>query len=73
MCFHYFNGCKMKTDIYKNEMQNVLRGQKNLTIVEASVEDLLLDDSSSHVRGITTGAGDVGDSVGVCVFILYVI
>ena len=53
----------MITDIYKREMQSILQQQQHLTIVEASVEDLLLlhegpESQSQGVRGITTGAGE---------------
>ncbi len=44
-------------DLYKMEMQKLLFSYPNLSIVEASAEDLLLDDSSSKVRGILTKDG----------------
>lgn len=44
-------------DLYKAEMQRLLKSYTNLRIVEASAEDLLLDDSSQKVRGITTKDG----------------
>ncbi len=44
-------------DLYKAEMQKELASYPNLRIVEASVEDLLLDDASTAVRGIVTKEG----------------
>lgn len=56
-------------DLYKSEMQTLLKSYPNLSILEASVEDLLLDYTSSSVliagkerpaasiKGITTDTG----------------
>lgn len=52
-------------DIYKSEMQSLLRSYPNLSILEASVEDLILDNYSdggqekptATVKGIVTGEG----------------
>jgi tRNA uridine 5-carboxymethylaminomethyl modification enzyme len=50
-------------DLYKAEMQSLLSTYPNLSVLEASVEDLLLDcnnDSKTNaVRGISTSKGDV--------------
>jgi tRNA uridine 5-carboxymethylaminomethyl modification enzyme len=47
-------------DLYKFEMQTLLSKYPNLFVVEASVEDLLLESSSGNhvVRGIKTMVGD---------------
>ncbi len=45
-------------DLYKMEMQKLLASYENLQIIEASAEDLLLDESSSKVRGILTKDGE---------------
>lgn len=55
-------------DLYKLEMQSLLSTYPNLFVVEASVEDLLLEkqgDGSHIVKGITTQGGDriLSDSV----------
>lgn len=39
-------------DLYKQEMQNLLNSYPNLQIIEASVEDLLIDESSSSIPKI---------------------
>lgn len=44
-------------DLYKSEMQNLLENYANLEILEASVEDLLLDESQTQIRGIKTQSG----------------
>lgn len=44
-------------DLYKLEMQSLLFNYPNLRIVEASVEDLVLDSSSSIIEGIITQSG----------------
>jgi ribulose 1,5-bisphosphate synthetase/thiazole synthase len=44
-------------DLYKREMQLVLSQIPNLHIVEASVEDLLLDENDQSVLGILTSDG----------------
>ena len=44
-------------DLYKMEMQKMLLNYKNLQIVEASVDDLILDSTSSQVEGIRTDKG----------------
>ena len=44
-------------DLYKEEMQSVLKNYKNLHIIEASAEDLLLDENDSQVKGILTEKG----------------
>jgi tRNA uridine 5-carboxymethylaminomethyl modification enzyme len=44
-------------DIYKVEMQKYLNDMPNLRIVEASVEDIILSDNESIVRGIMTSDG----------------
>lgn len=44
-------------DLYKAEMKEILENYPNLRIVEASVEDLLLDPSSSRVEGLKTQDG----------------
>lgn len=45
-------------DLYKKEMQEMLATFPNLKIVEASAEDLLIDDVSNCVKGIITKEGD---------------
>lgn len=45
-------------DLYKKEMQALLSHTPNLTILEASVEDLLLSDDMDEVRGIVTNTGE---------------
>lgn len=44
-------------DLYKMEMQKLLATYPNLSILEASVEDLLLDDNMQSVAGIKTQDG----------------
>mmetsp|Transcript_6344 Transcript_6344/g.9564 ORF Transcript_6344/g.9564 Transcript_6344/m.9564 type:complete len:679 (+) Transcript_6344:139-2175(+) len=44
-------------DLYKAEMQHVLGNMPRLRIVEASVEDVILNDSDSAVKGILTSDG----------------
>lgn len=44
-------------DLYKMEMQNILSNYPNLSILEASVEDLLLNDEMNCVKGIITKEG----------------
>lgn len=44
-------------DLYKYEMQQVLATYPNLYIVEASVEDLILNESSDEIEGILTKEG----------------
>lgn len=44
-------------DLYKMEMQTLLSTIPSLHIVEASVEDLLLDENDQEVRGILTSDG----------------
>eukprot|EP01038_Epipyxis_sp_PR26KG_P010098 gene10098-13574_t len=44
-------------DLYKVEMQKMLKEYPNLTIVEASVEDLLLCSGSDRVEGVITKEG----------------
>lgn len=39
-------------------MQNLLKTLPNLQIVEASVEDILLDDSDTMIRGVLTSDGN---------------
>ena len=45
-------------DLYKMEMQELLKNYKNLEIVEASVDDLLLNGSSNVLEGIKTKEGN---------------
>ena len=44
-------------DLYKSEMQRLLMAYPNLVIVEATVEDLILNDSLDEIRGITAKDG----------------
>ena len=44
-------------DLYKTEMQNLLSSYPNLSIMEASVEDLILDQKDSVVKGVATQDG----------------
>lgn len=44
-------------DLYKKEMQQLLFNYPNLSIVEASVEDLVIDDENVKIEGVlTTGS-----------------
>ena len=42
--------------LYRQAMQQALSGQENLTLVEAAVEDLMVD-AGGRCRGVVTGAG----------------
>jgi len=42
--------------LYRQAMQSALAAQPNLTLVEAAVEDLILDEAG-HCRGVVTAAG----------------
>ena len=44
-------------DLYKYEMQRVLKSYQNLSILEASVDDILLDESDKFVQGVLTEKG----------------
>jgi tRNA uridine 5-carboxymethylaminomethyl modification enzyme len=44
-------------DLYKKEMQEMLLNYPNLRIVEASVEDIIMDEIAQKVKGITTKDG----------------
>jgi tRNA uridine 5-carboxymethylaminomethyl modification enzyme len=44
-------------DLYKDEMQQLLKSYPNLSIVEASAEDLLVSKDSSFVEGVKTQDG----------------
>ena len=44
-------------DLYKYEMQRVLKSYPNLSILEASVDDILLDESDKFVQGVLTEKG----------------
>jgi len=44
-------------DLYKSEMQKLLMDYPNLVIVEATVEDLILNDRLDEIRGITAKDG----------------
>jgi ribulose 1,5-bisphosphate synthetase/thiazole synthase len=46
-------------DLYKSEMQRLLMAYPNLVIVEATVEDLILNDSLDEIRGITAKDGTI--------------
>ena len=48
-------------ELYKQAIQDLLEEQKNLTILEAAVEDLKLDDDN-HCCGVITADGDVYDA-----------
>ena len=59
-------------DLYKTEMQKVIASVKNLEVVEASVEDIILEDcrgdggatqARHDVKGIITGDGMRDDCV----------
>jgi tRNA uridine 5-carboxymethylaminomethyl modification enzyme len=41
-------------DLYKEQMLRTMEAIPNLKIIEASVEDILLDDIHSRIRGIKT-------------------
>jgi tRNA uridine 5-carboxymethylaminomethyl modification enzyme len=45
-------------DLYKEEMQRLLKNYPNLEIVEASAEDLLIAPGSDHVEGVKTQDGN---------------
>ena len=45
-------------DLYKAEMYKMLLNYPNLSIVEASVEDLILDSSMKKIEGIRTGSNE---------------
>lgn len=44
-------------DLYKAEMQSLLSSYPNLHIVEASAEDLLLNDAQNTILGVKTADG----------------
>jgi tRNA uridine 5-carboxymethylaminomethyl modification enzyme len=44
-------------DLYKLEMQRVILNTRNLSVVEASVEDIVMSANDSCITGITTGDG----------------
>jgi tRNA uridine 5-carboxymethylaminomethyl modification enzyme len=44
-------------DLYKSEMQELLGNYPNLSILEASAEDLILNDEDSEVQGVKTKEG----------------
>ena len=44
-------------DLYKSEMQQLLKNYQNLEIVEASVHDLLLNEGMNKIEGIKTEDG----------------
>lgn len=44
-------------DLYKSEMQKLLLAYPNLYIVEASAEDLILDDATNNVQGVVSKEG----------------
>jgi tRNA uridine 5-carboxymethylaminomethyl modification enzyme len=44
-------------DLYKDEIQQLLKSYPNLSIVEASAEDLLVSKDSSFVEGVKTQDG----------------
>lgn len=46
-------------DIYRSSMQRELSNIPNLTILEHSVEDIVMDESDRSVSGITVDSGDV--------------
>lgn len=43
--------------LYRLAMQDILNNHPNLDIIEAAVEDMVLDDAG-HVRAVVTGAGE---------------
>lgn len=49
-------------DIYKSEMQQAIANTANLSVVEASVEDVVLGDNDSVVQGIKTAGGKYPDT-----------
>lgn len=44
-------------DLYKSEMQKLLLAYPNLYIVEASAEDLILDEATNNVQGVVSKEG----------------
>ena len=44
--------------LYRQAIQDILRETDNLEIIEAGVEDLLLNDERTRVLGVRTGAGE---------------
>ena len=45
-------------DLYKNSIQKIIKNQKNLTIIEGSVEDLLIRDNRVY-GALTENAGEI--------------
>lgn len=46
-------------DLYKQEMQQLLATYPNLYILEASAEDLILNEASTQIEGLTTKEGEL--------------
>ncbi|MFH1805699.1 MAG: tRNA uridine-5-carboxymethylaminomethyl(34) synthesis enzyme MnmG [Pseudomonadota bacterium] len=43
--------------LYRNAVQDILAEQPNLTVIEAAVEDLMIDDAKSRVTGVMADDG----------------
>jgi len=48
-------------EIYQREMQNLLESYKNLSIIEESVEDLVIDEADRKIVGIVLNSGELID------------
>ncbi len=44
--------------LYRQAVQNILKEYDSLSIIEASVEDLILNDANTQVRGVVTDSGE---------------
>ncbi len=58
--------CQADRDLYKGAMQQVLGATPGLTLVQDSVEDIVVDDGTMAVTGVVTGSGNVIQAKKVC-------